>query len=96
MKSDPRWDVPWRTGLSVNALNVCTGMGPAEETILRLERRFSRLLEPQGYHAVGSQGHMGHICLGASVDSQVEWHFSINLAQASNVSEIFSGAISSE
>ena len=54
------------------------------------------LSEPQGYHAVGSQGHMGHICLGASVDSQVEWHFSINLAQASDVSEIFSGAISSE
>lgn len=54
------------------------------------------LLEPQGYHAVGSQGHMGHTCLGASVDSQVEWHFSINLAQASDVSEIFSGAISSE
>ena len=42
MESDPRWDVPRRTGLSVNALNVCTGMGPAKETILRLERKFSR------------------------------------------------------
>ncbi|MXQ84297.1 hypothetical protein E5288_WYG014230 [Bos mutus] len=25
VESDPRWDVPRRTGLSVNALNVCTG-----------------------------------------------------------------------
>lgn len=54
------------------------------------------LLESQGYHAVGSQGHMGHTCLGVSVDNQVEWHFSINPAQASDVSEIFSGSIYSE
>ena len=54
------------------------------------------LLESQGYHAVGSQGHMGHTCLGVSVDNQVEWHFSINPAQASDVSEIFSGAIYSQ
>lgn len=32
MESDPRWDMPRRTGL-----------GPVKETILRLERRFNRV-----------------------------------------------------
>lgn len=53
MESDPRWDVPRRTGLSVNALNVCTGMGPAKETILRLERKFSRVRWEDAIYTLG-------------------------------------------